>query len=151
MMLPRTKQSLKSGETAVRGDQWPIFLYSGYVYDSEDPWNGLLRSEILVFVSSFYDKVLIFNYFIRQGFKHVFTSPSSVDKEPKATRSGNAYLHGMKSVTKGSLAYIATQARMRSDRSFVLWLIIPSDSVFVEFLVCILTDRHSHGLRKFLP
>ncbi|KAG1793400.1 hypothetical protein EV424DRAFT_1335986, partial [Suillus variegatus] len=88
-----TKQSLKSGETAVRGDQWPIFLYSGYVYDSEDPWKGLLRSEILVF-----------------GFKHVFTSPSSVDKEPKATRSGNAYLHGMKSVTKGSLAYIATQA-----------------------------------------
>ncbi|KAG1851802.1 hypothetical protein C8R48DRAFT_749959 [Suillus tomentosus] len=97
-----TKQSLKSGETAVRGDQWPIFLYSGYVYDSEDPWNGLLRSEILVF-----------------GFKHVFTSPSSVDKEPKATRSGNAYLHGMKSVTKGSLAYIATQIRFSLSSSSV--------------------------------
>ncbi|KAG1717906.1 hypothetical protein EDB19DRAFT_1838927 [Suillus lakei] len=88
-----TKQNLKSGETAVRGDQWPMFLYAGYVYDPEDPWTGLLRSEILIF-----------------GFKHVFTSPSSVDREPKATRSGNAYLHGMKSVTKASLAYIATQA-----------------------------------------
>ncbi|KAG1785044.1 uncharacterized protein HD556DRAFT_1435286 [Suillus plorans] len=87
-----TKQSLKSGETAVHGDQWPMFLYAGYVYDSEDPWKGLLRSEILVF-----------------GFKHVFTSPSSVDKEPKATRSSNAYLHEMKSATKGSLAYIAMQ------------------------------------------
>ncbi|KAG2143874.1 hypothetical protein BD769DRAFT_1661263 [Suillus cothurnatus] len=36
--------------------------------------------------------------FFRQGFKHVFTSPSSVDKEPKATHSGNAYLPSMKSV-----------------------------------------------------
>ncbi|KAG2130522.1 hypothetical protein BD769DRAFT_1627873 [Suillus cothurnatus] len=79
-----TKQSLKSSETVVRGDQWPMFLYAGYVYDPEDPWTGLLRSEILIF-----------------GFKHVFTSPSSVDKEPKATCSGNAYLHGMKSITKG--------------------------------------------------
>ncbi|KAG2753958.1 hypothetical protein P692DRAFT_20720312 [Suillus brevipes Sb2] len=97
-----TKQSLKSGETAVRGDQWPMFLYAGYVYDSEDPWKGLLRSEILIF-----------------GFKHVFTSPSSVDREPKATRSGNAYLHGMKSVTKGSLAYIATQVRFSLSSSSV--------------------------------
>ncbi|KAG1793766.1 hypothetical protein EV424DRAFT_1354099 [Suillus variegatus] len=61
---------------------------------NHNPWKGLLRSEILVF-----------------GFKHVFTSPSSVEREPKATRSGNAYLHGMKSVTKGSLAYIATQVQ----------------------------------------
>ncbi|KAG1897448.1 uncharacterized protein F5891DRAFT_982631 [Suillus fuscotomentosus] len=97
-----TKQSLKSGETAVRGDQWPMFLYAGYVYDPEAPWQGLLRSDILVF-----------------GFKHVFTSPSSVEKEPKAMRSGNAYLHGMKSVMKGSLAYIATQVRFSLSSSSV--------------------------------
>ncbi|KAG1806368.1 uncharacterized protein HD556DRAFT_1428517 [Suillus plorans] len=54
------------------------------------------------------------------GFKHVFTSPSSVNKEPKAMRSGNAYLHGMKSVTKGSLAYVATQ----------IWFALSSSSVF---------------------
>ncbi|KAG2094638.1 uncharacterized protein F5147DRAFT_584979 [Suillus discolor] len=94
-----TKQSLKSGETAVRGDQWPMFLYAGYVYDSEDPWKGLLRSLF--------------------GFKHVFTSPSSVDKEPKTMRSGNAYLHGMKMVTKGSLAYIAMQVRFSLSSSSV--------------------------------
>ncbi|KAG2743180.1 hypothetical protein P692DRAFT_20878814 [Suillus brevipes Sb2] len=97
-----TKQSLKSGETAVRGDQWPMFLYAGYVYDPDAPWQGLLRSDILIC-----------------GFKHVFTSPSSVEKEPKATRSGNAYLHGMKSVTKGSLAYIATQVRFSLSSSSV--------------------------------
>ncbi|KAG2058510.1 hypothetical protein BDR06DRAFT_980373 [Suillus hirtellus] len=97
-----TKQSLKSSETAICGDQWPMFLYAGYRYDPEDPWKGLLQSEILIF-----------------GFKHVFTSPSSVDKEPKATCSGNASLHGMKSVTPGSLAYIATQVRFSLSSSSV--------------------------------
>jgi hypothetical protein len=46
-----------------------------------------------------------------QAYKHVFTSPSSVEKVPKATRSGNARIHGMTSVTPASIAYIATQAR----------------------------------------
>jgi hypothetical protein len=46
---------------------------------------------------------------VMQAYKHVFTSPSSVDKEPKATRSGNARIHGMTKVTPGSIAYIATQ------------------------------------------
>ena len=45
----------------------------------------------------------------QQAYKHVFMSPSSVDQEPKATRSGNARIHGMRSVTKASLAYVATQ------------------------------------------
>ncbi|KAG2047190.1 hypothetical protein BDR06DRAFT_1032520 [Suillus hirtellus] len=107
-----TKQNLKSGETAVRGDQWPMFLYAGYDYNPKDPWKGLLKSEILVY-----------------GFKHIFTSPSSVDKEPKATRSGNAYLHGMKSVTKGSVAYIATQVRFSLSSSSVFsWTDTVTDS-----------------------
>ncbi|KAG1717813.1 hypothetical protein EDB19DRAFT_1899786 [Suillus lakei] len=88
-----TKQNLKSSETAVHGDQCPMFLNAGHVYDPEDPWTGLLRSEILIFMR----------------FQAHFMSPSSVDREPKAMHSGNAYLHGMKSMTKVSLAYIATQ------------------------------------------
>jgi hypothetical protein len=44
-----------------------------------------------------------------QAFKHIFTSPSSVEKEAKATRSGNARIHGMTRVTTASLAYVATQ------------------------------------------
>ena len=47
-----------------------------------------------------------------QAYKHIFTSPSSVDKEVKATRSGNARIHGMTRVTPASLAYVATQVRM---------------------------------------
>jgi hypothetical protein len=44
-----------------------------------------------------------------QAFKHIFTSPSSVEKENKATRSGNARIHGMTRVTLASIAYVATQ------------------------------------------
>lgn len=52
MVLFRTKEKLRSGELVISGDQWPIFLYAGYTYDAEDPWNGLLRSTILVCVST---------------------------------------------------------------------------------------------------
>jgi hypothetical protein len=44
-----------------------------------------------------------------QAFRHIFTSPSSVDREPKATRAGNARLHGMTAVTGASIAYVTTQ------------------------------------------
>ena len=46
-----------------------------------------------------------------QAYKYIFTSPSSIEKEVKATRSGNARLHGMTRVTTASLAYVATQVR----------------------------------------
>ncbi|KAG2106183.1 uncharacterized protein F5147DRAFT_746330 [Suillus discolor] len=97
-----TKMNLRSGELWVCGDQWPIFLYAHYTYNTEDPWSGLLRSRLLVY-----------------AYKHVFTSPSSVEKEPKATRSGNACLHGMTSVTIASIAYIATQVRFALSSSSV--------------------------------
>jgi hypothetical protein len=47
----RTKEKLRNGELAVTGDQWPVFLYHGYHYNEEDPWNGLFRSSLLVTVS----------------------------------------------------------------------------------------------------
>lgn len=81
------------------------------MYDPEHPWRGLFRNELLVKASTRLrspmpdDSIISFN----QGFKHIFTSPSSVDDEPKATRSGNARIHGMNHVTPASLAYTLTQ------------------------------------------
>ncbi|KAF9473562.1 hypothetical protein BDN70DRAFT_899679 [Pholiota conissans] len=88
--LPRIKEKLRNAQLSISGDQWPIFLYHSYTYDENDPWKGLLRSEILTF-------------------KHIFTSPSSVEREAKATRSGNARIHGMTRVTHAAIAYAATQ------------------------------------------
>ncbi|KIM71939.1 hypothetical protein PILCRDRAFT_16592 [Piloderma croceum F 1598] len=87
-----TKEQLRSGKITVSSDQWPILLYHGYNFDPEDPWNGLFHSSLLVL-----------------GYKHIFTSLSSIEKEPKATHSGNAHIHGMTWVTPASIAYIATQ------------------------------------------
>lgn len=33
------------------GDLWPRFLYRYFEYNPEDPWEGLLRSSLLVMVS----------------------------------------------------------------------------------------------------
>jgi hypothetical protein len=49
---------LRNGELSVAGDHWPIFLYHGYGYDKEDPWNGLFRSVILVKVGTFLVRVM---------------------------------------------------------------------------------------------
>src|SRR6202142_4641728 len=97
----RIKEKLRSGEMAVSGDQWPIFLYQGYSYDTEDPWNGLFRSALLVSVS--------FNSECRmasqvqmmdiQAYKTIFTSPSSVDRDPRATGSGNPRINGRQQLT----------------------------------------------------
>jgi hypothetical protein len=48
------KEQLRSGELTTTGDEWPMFLYHGYTYDPEDPWNGLFRSSLLITVSLYY-------------------------------------------------------------------------------------------------
>jgi hypothetical protein len=95
----------------VCGDQWPLFLYADLAYDPDDPWKGLMRNQLLITVRWCHRHChrYILSH-IYQGFKHVFTSPSSVEQEEvRATRAGNAYIHGMTNVTKASLAYITTQ------------------------------------------
>jgi hypothetical protein len=57
-VLGSIKEQLWNGELSVAGDHWPIFLYHGYSYDKEDPWNGLFRSAILVKVGIFLVRVM---------------------------------------------------------------------------------------------
>lgn len=51
--FPRIRKKLRTGELSVSGDQWPVFIYKGYQFDENDPWQGLLRSTILVKVCDF--------------------------------------------------------------------------------------------------
>ena len=105
-------QGLREGHLHISSEQWPLFLYHDYSYDPDDPWKGLLRSSIIVSVrlSNLHLNSIDFQP-VRQAYKHIFTSPSSVGKEPKATRSGNARIHGMTQVTRASIAYVTTQVR----------------------------------------
>ncbi|KAF6741224.1 hypothetical protein DFP72DRAFT_1084620 [Ephemerocybe angulata] len=95
---PKIRRDLSSGQLVPSGDLWPRFIFRGYEYVPSEPWQGLLRSSLLV-----------------SAYKHVFTSPSSVGAQncsaSRATRSSNARIHGMQSVTIASIAYIATQVR----------------------------------------
>ncbi|KZP03035.1 hypothetical protein FIBSPDRAFT_915387 [Athelia psychrophila] len=90
----RIKEQLRNGELPMSGDLWPTFVYKDYKVDPDDIWANLFRSSLLV-----------------AAYKYIFTSPSSVEREAKATRSGNARIHGMKEVTLPSIAYVATQVR----------------------------------------
>ncbi|KAF8837515.1 hypothetical protein BDN67DRAFT_991738 [Paxillus ammoniavirescens] len=120
-----TRTKLVNGQIQVAGDQWPVFLYANYTYDAEDPWNGLLHSGLLV-----------------SAFKHIFTSPSSVNQEPKATRSGNARIHGMRSVTKTSIAYVTTQTRfvLSSAQVFSHTDLVTNSERFYSSIVELLDD-----------
>ena len=74
------------------GDQWPIFLYTNYT-------SSLL---IVVSVDVYLTLYFMLTSFAEKAFKHVFTSPSSVNQEPKATHMGNACIHVGRSMGKGN-------------------------------------------------
>jgi len=48
LSLFRIKEKLRSGELVTAGDEWPLFLYQDYVYNSNDPWKGPFHSSLLV-------------------------------------------------------------------------------------------------------
>ncbi|KAH6876954.1 hypothetical protein BKA70DRAFT_1378496 [Coprinopsis sp. MPI-PUGE-AT-0042] len=123
---PKVREQLRSGDLTPTGDQWPRFLYQNYAYNLEDAWEGLFRSGLLV-----------------SAFKHVFTSPSSVNsKEPRATRSCNARLHGMQSVTVASIAYIAAQVRfgLSSSPVFSRTDQVTDSESFYAYIITLLED-----------
>jgi hypothetical protein len=41
---------LASGELAVHGYQWPMLVYTNQEYDEDEPWEGLFRNQLLVWV-----------------------------------------------------------------------------------------------------
>ena len=45
------KSKLQNGEILAASNQWPIFLYTDFKFNPEEPWKGLLCSTILVLVT----------------------------------------------------------------------------------------------------
>ena len=44
------RECLKNDEITVAGDQWPLLVYADCAYDPEEPWEGLFRNKLLVWV-----------------------------------------------------------------------------------------------------
>jgi hypothetical protein len=42
---------------AVSSDQWLMLVYENQEYDPDNPWSGLFRSQLLVYVSVIHIKV----------------------------------------------------------------------------------------------
>ncbi|KAJ2921265.1 hypothetical protein H1R20_g15827, partial [Candolleomyces eurysporus] len=125
-LSPGVQRELSSGQLVPSGDLWPLFLYQGHQYNPEDPWAGLFRGRLLV-----------------SAYKHVFTSPSSVDShKSRATRSCNAQIHGMKSVTIPSIAYISTQVQfaLSSTPTFSRSDTVTDSEYFYNLVIEILED-----------
>ncbi|KAH6870999.1 hypothetical protein BKA70DRAFT_1379527 [Coprinopsis sp. MPI-PUGE-AT-0042] len=133
----KVREQLRSGEIVPTEDQWPRFLYQNHILNPEDPWEGLFRGGLLV-----------------SAFKHVFTSPSSVNsKEPWATRSCNARIHGMQSVTVASIAYIASQVRFGLSSSPVFSrtdLETDSESFYASVIILLEDPEEQDEVRSLL-
>ena len=63
----RTREGLRDGHLKFSSDQWPIFLYANYIYNPDDPWNGLLRSTIMIFVSVYFARAFSLQFLVPLG------------------------------------------------------------------------------------
>ena len=50
LMFCSVREGLKNNEITVAGDQWPLLVYADCTYDSAEPWEGLFRNKLLVWV-----------------------------------------------------------------------------------------------------
>ena len=56
----RIRTRLSSGEMTVHGDQWPLLVYANQEFNPEEPWDGLFRSQLLVWVSKHQSTSVLF-------------------------------------------------------------------------------------------
>ncbi|KAJ2929074.1 hypothetical protein H1R20_g8016, partial [Candolleomyces eurysporus] len=63
-----TRSALRSGQIATTGDQWPIFLYESLKYNPQDPWEGFMKSNIMVLVSTVFPDLIANLFLNRQSY-----------------------------------------------------------------------------------
>ncbi|EMD41494.1 hypothetical protein CERSUDRAFT_70035 [Gelatoporia subvermispora B] len=94
----RAREKLRCGDFKVTARQWPYFLYDENEFDPDDVEKGLLLGHAL-----------------KRVLQHVLTSSSlalvDVHAGAAGSRSHNAALHNMTSLTPYVIAYVALQVR----------------------------------------
>ncbi|KAG2014238.1 hypothetical protein CC2G_011082 [Coprinopsis cinerea AmutBmut pab1-1] len=133
---PSIREALRTGAIVPSGDLWPRFLFRNFQPNPDNLWDGLFRSGLLV-----------------KAFKHIFTSPSSVYNDaPRSTRSSNARIHGMKSVTIPSIAYVATLVKfsLSSSAVFSRTDLVTDSEYFYNLIIEFLEDEEEEEEVKSL-
>ena len=73
-------------------DQCPMLMHADQEHDPQEPWQGLLRGQRPDFHLGSHEFALFIHHCLfccAEAYRHIFTSPSSLVKEVKATRLGN--------------------------------------------------------------
>lgn len=118
----------------VSENSWPIFMYENYEADAKNLERGLMKSKLLIMVSDLIHQTCS-HLIVSQGFKAIFTSPSSANEVDgdgdgadiiencrRAKRRSDqakvktciASIIGMRKVTPRAIAYVACQVRINS-------------------------------------
>ena len=50
IIIHSVREGLKNNEITVAGDQWPLLIYADCMYDPVEPWEGLFRNKLLIWV-----------------------------------------------------------------------------------------------------
>ncbi|TFK17646.1 hypothetical protein FA15DRAFT_604673, partial [Coprinopsis marcescibilis] len=101
----------ESGKKVIPGDAWPTFCFKDYVYNSKDPYEGLLKSDLLVTIKPVHS---IYKYsWLKssnsQAYQTIFFGANSHKDNSRTACKGYAKLYGMRSVSIPSLVYSAAQ------------------------------------------
>ena len=75
LLCRRIRRDLESGTLIPAGDMWPCFLFRNFEYNPEDPWEGLLRSSLLVKVRT--DSINSFQVLITRRHTNTFLRPQA--------------------------------------------------------------------------
>lgn len=88
-------------------DLWPAFLYKDFIIYEHNTWRGLLKSKIVLDVSSCADNFAQYSQ-LWQTAKLVFFGPCSLTPGAHVRGRCNATLNNMQEMTLASIVYAAT-------------------------------------------
>lgn len=136
----------------VTGDQWPIFLYRGYKYDPDDPWNGLLCSTILVSVSLHF--ILDLSWWRRRFFRHTSIysrHPAPSIRSPRLHAPATlAFMGWHESPPRQSHTLLHKWATLWSICCSLTYAKSTAGPLCPLVLTCLFESRHGHRLGKVL-
>ena len=136
----------------VTGDQWPIFLYRGYKYDPDDPWNGLLCSTLLVSVSLRF--IMGLSWCWQGFFRHTniySRHPAPSIRSPRLHAPATlAFMGWHESPPRQSHTLLPKWATLWSICCSLMYAKSTAGPLCSLVLACLFESRHDHRLGKVL-
>ena len=161
LFVQRIQEKLRSGKLSVSDDQWPIFLYRFYKFDSSDPWKGLLQSSILFKVSHiFLIKIISSFSFLIKDIQAYFYFPELSRKRGKIYQIwkcsytwnywSNTCIHCICSYTSMWYFFCFIFSKANLKYNFKARFALSSSSIFSKSNIITDSERFYYSLLKLL-